>query len=79
VNVRRFIVWAMVLIGFGLQAVAYFALAAPLGKPTDVSFSEPRVPFAPLLFIVGVGIVFSSAIVYELLPDRPRDRTASGR
>ena len=73
-NVRRFIVWAMVLIGFGLQAVAYFALAAPIGKPTDVSFSEPRVPFAPLLFIVGVGIVFSSAVVYELLPDRPRDR-----
>ena len=75
---RRFIVWAMVLIGFGLQAVAYFALAAPIGKPTDVSFSEPRVPFAPLLFIVGVCIVFSSAIVYELLPDRRTDRTASG-
>lgn len=78
-NVRRFTVWAMVLIGFGLQAVAYFALAAPIGKPTDVSFSEPRVPFAPLLFIVGVGIVFSSAIVYELLPDHRGDRTALER
>jgi hypothetical protein len=77
--VRRFIVWAMILIGFALQAVAYLALAAPIGKPTDVSFSEPRMPYAPLLFIVGVGIVFSAAIVYELLPDRRSGRTALER
>jgi len=75
VSMRRFLTWAFVLIGFGLQALAYFALAAPIGRPTDVSYSEPRMPYAPLLFIVGVGLVFSAALVYELLPDRPRDRT----
>lgn len=69
-NTRRVVTWAMILIGFALQAVAYLFLAAPLGRPTDVSFSEPRLPFAPLLFIIGVGMVFASAIVYELLPDR---------
>lgn len=67
---RRVIVVAMVLVGFALQGLAYLVLAAPLGRPTDVSFSEPRMPYAALLFIVGVGIVFSAAIVYELLPDR---------
>lgn len=71
---RRFLTWAFVLIGFGLQPLAYFALAAPIGRPTDVSFSEPRVPFAPLLFILGVVLVFSAALVYELLPDRSKDR-----
>ena len=69
-SLRRVAVWIMILAGFGLQALAYLALAAPIGRPTDVSFSEPRVPFAPLLFIIGVGMVFASAIVYELLPDR---------
>lgn len=69
-SARRVVTWVMILLGFGLQALAYLALAAPIGRPTDVSFSEPRMPFAPLLFIVGVGMVFASAIVYELLPDR---------
>jgi hypothetical protein len=73
-NARRLVVVAMVLVGFGLQGLAYLVLAAPLGRPTDVSYSEPRMPYAALLFIVGVGIVFSSAIVYELLPDRRPDR-----
>jgi hypothetical protein len=67
---RRVLTWAMIVIGFALQAVAYLLLAAPLGRPTDVSFSEPRLPYAPLLFIIGVGLVFASAIVYELLPGR---------
>ena len=69
-SARRVVTWVMILLGFGLQALAYLALAAPIGRPTDVSFSEPRMPFAPLLFIIGVGMVFASAIVYELLPDR---------
>lgn len=76
-NARRILVLGMILGGFALQAVSYFVLAAPIGKPTDVSYSEPRVPFAPLLFIVGVGLVLASAIVYELLPDRRRDRAGS--
>lgn len=78
-NVRRLLVWGMVLVGFGLQALAYLVFAAPLGTPTDVSHSEPRVPFAALVFIVGVGMVFSAAIVYEVLPERWLHRRAPAR
>ncbi len=60
----------MVLAGFGLQAVSYFFLAAPLGVPSSPVYSEPRVPYAPALFILGVMLVFLAAVVYELLPDR---------
>ena len=60
----------MVVLGFAIQAVSFFFLAAPLGLPTDESFSNPRVPFAPLIFIVGVMIVFLAAVVYELLPEK---------
>jgi hypothetical protein len=67
---RATIAVLMVIGGFALQAVSYFLLAAPLGDPTDVKFSDPRVPFAPLLFILGVITVFLAAVVYELLPDR---------
>ncbi|MFQ5594958.1 MAG: hypothetical protein ACE5HA_12505 [Anaerolineae bacterium] len=60
----------MVIGGFALQAVSYFLLAAPLGKPTSPFYSNPRVPFAPTLFILGVMLVFLAAVVYELLPER---------
>jgi uncharacterized membrane protein YidH (DUF202 family) len=67
---RRAITLALVVVGFALQAVSYLFLAAPIGKPTAVRFSEPRVPFATALFILGVILVFVAAVVYELLPDR---------
>ncbi len=60
----------MVITGFALQAVSIFFLAAPLGESTSEIYSNPRVPFAPILFIVGVGIVFLAAVVYEVLPGK---------
>jgi hypothetical protein len=60
----------MVIGGFALQAISYFGLTAPLGIPTSPVFSNPRVPFAPTLFIVGVMLVFLAAVVYELLPEK---------
>ncbi len=60
----------MVITGFALQAVSYFLLAAPWGIPTSPAFSNPRLLFAPGLFILGVVIVFLAAVVYELLPER---------
>jgi len=57
-------------VGVVLAVVSYFLLAAPLGQPVDESFSNPRVPFAPTLFIIGVMLVFLSAVVYELFPER---------
>jgi molybdopterin-containing oxidoreductase family membrane subunit len=67
---RRVLVGLLVASGFALQAVSYLFLAAPLGTPTSVEFSEPRLPFAPALFILGVLLVFLAAVAYEVLPDR---------
>ena len=60
----------MVIVGFVLQIASYFSFSAPLGRSTSEFFSNPRVPFAPLIFIVGIMLVFLAAVVYELLPDR---------
>lgn len=69
---RNVITLLMVIVGFALQVYSYFFLAAPLGTPTNEAFSNPRLPYAPTLFIVGVGIVFLAAVVYELLPDNKK-------
>ncbi len=58
--------------GVALGLVSYFFLAARLGIPTHEGFSNPRVPFAPTLFIAGVMLVFVSAMVFELFPGRRR-------
>lgn len=60
---------ATLLAGLALAAVSYLAMAAPLGNPVNEAYSNPRVPFAALLFVLGVALVFFSAIVYELLPE----------
>lgn len=67
---RATITFLMVVGGFALQGLSYFLLAAPLGAPTSPAFSNPRMPFAPALFIVGVMLVFLAVVVYELLPER---------
>ncbi len=67
---RRTLAILMVMGGFALQAVSYLFLGAPLGIPTSPVFSNPRLPFTPLLFILGVMLVFLAAVVYELLPER---------
>lgn len=67
---RRIVVFTWLVTGFFLQAAAYFGLAARLGIPQSPAFSNPRVPFAGLVFIGGVMMVFLSVVIYELLPDR---------
>ncbi len=66
---RKTVTLLMVLGGFALQAISYFFLTAPLGIPVNESFSNPRVPFAALIFVLGVMAVFLAAVVYELLPE----------
>ena len=66
---RRTVTIAMVVLGLGLMVLSYFGLAAPWGA-TSVDNSDPRMDFAGLIFIVGVLVTFSAALVYELLPDR---------
>lgn len=67
---RNLITIMLVIVGFALQAVSYFFLASPLGIPTSEVYSNPRLPFAATLFILGVGLVFLAAVVYELLPEK---------
>ena len=67
---RKTLTAVLVVGGFLLQGVSYFVLAAPLGIPTSEAFSNPRVPFAAALFVLGVMLVFLAAVVYELLPER---------
>ena len=66
---RRALTIGMIVLGIALMAVSYLGLTAPWGAES-VSNSDPRLPFAPLVFVVGVMLVFGSALVYELLPDR---------
>jgi hypothetical protein len=65
---RRILTLSLVGGGFVIQAVSYFLLAAPLGVPTTEAFSNPRVPLAAGVFVLGVVTVFLAAVVYEVLP-----------
>ena len=66
---RRTITWLMIVGGLALMAVSYFFWAAPWGT-TATRYSNPRLQFAPALFVLGVMLVFLSAVVYEVWPDR---------
>ena len=57
------------LAGLTLALVGFF-LSAPIGAPDGPGISSPRVDFAPLMFVVGVILIFGSAVVYELRGDR---------
>ncbi len=65
---RKFWTLALVIGGVALQLVSYFYWAAPLGVPTSPAYSNPVVPFAALIFVLGVMMVFIAALVYELIP-----------
>jgi len=66
--VRRILFFSTLIVGLAL-AVTGFALAAPIGANTGPEFSNPRLEFAPALFIVGIILTFSSAVVYEVFPN----------
>lgn len=59
--------------GVVLGLIAYFFLAAPLGSPMDEGFSNPKILYAATIFVIAVITVFSSALVYEILPSRRDD------
>ena len=60
---------ATLLAGLTL-AVLGIVLSAPVGPTTEPVYSNPRVDFAPLIFVAGITFMFASAVVYEILPDR---------
>lgn len=69
---RRGLTIGMVVVGVGLMVLAYFGLAAPWGVET-VANSDPRIAFAPLIYVLGVMLALGSALVYTMLPDRADD------
>ena len=75
---RRIVVATWLVTGLFLMAATYFRLAARIGIPQSPAYSNPRMPFAGLVFIVGVMMVFLSAVIYELLPDEEDDDTHEG-
>ncbi len=69
---RKGLTIGMIIVGIALMVISYFALSAPWGVET-VSNSEPRMQFAPLVYVLGVMIAIGSALVYTMLPDRDSD------
>ena len=68
---RRLLMIHFIVVGFVIQAASYFLMAAAWGfPPEDVSYSNPRIPFAPVIFIAGIMLVFLGVLIYELLPER---------
>ncbi len=67
---RMVLTFLLLAAGLVLAVVSYFFLAAPLGLPAHEGFSNPRLPFAPLIFILGVILLFLAPVVYELLPEQ---------
>ncbi len=66
---RRTVLFAITLVVGLALALAGFFLSAPIGPTTEPVYSNPRLDFAPLIFLVGVIAMFASAVVYELARD----------
>jgi H+/Cl- antiporter ClcA len=66
---RRRTWFAATLITGIVLAVVGFFLSAPIGPTDGPVYSNPRMDFAPLVFVIGVVLGFMSAVVYELIGD----------
>jgi hypothetical protein len=58
----------MALAGLTLMAVSYFRLAAPWCA-TSVSCSDPTLPWAASLVVLGILIAISASIFYAVYKD----------
>ena len=67
---RRTVLFVSTLALGLVLAVLGIMLSAPIGPTSSPLYSNPRVDFAPLMFVVGVTLMFASAVVYEIAPDR---------
>lgn len=57
------------VVGIALAGAGFF-LSAPWGPTSDPIYSDPRLPFAPLVFVAGVITIVLAPVVYELIPDK---------
>lgn len=66
---RRRTLFALTLAAGIALAVLGFFLSAPIGPTSEPLYSNPRVDFAPMMFLAGVILMFASAVVFELAKD----------
>ena len=69
---RRILTALLVVGGLALMTIGYVN-SAPWGS-SSVADSDPAFLGAPTVFILGIVMVLSAALVYELLPQRDDDR-----
>lgn len=67
---RRTALFVLTLLAGVTLAVLGITLSAPIGSPDSPVHSNPRVEFAPAMFVLGITLMFGSAVVYELVPDK---------
>lgn len=65
---RRILFAATLVVGLALAVFGFF-MSAPIGPMESPKYSNPELDFAPLIFLVGVVVSISSAVVYELAGD----------
>jgi uncharacterized BrkB/YihY/UPF0761 family membrane protein len=69
---RRIVTLLLVLVGLVLMVVGYLN-SAPWGS-SSVADGDPVFAGAPTLFILGIVVILSAPVFYELLPSRDDDR-----
>lgn len=62
---RGLITTIIALVGLGLMVVSYLFWTTPVCN-TSVECSDPRVPFAAGIFVLGVLIAFTSGAFYSV-------------
>ncbi len=62
---RGWITTAIAVVGVGLMVVSYLFWTTPACN-TTVACSNPRVPFAAGIFVLGVLIAFSAGAFYSV-------------
>ncbi len=70
---RKTMFWVTILAGLVLVIGGFF-LAAPIGPPISSVISNPRIPFSPTAFLLGIMLLFGSAVVYELTPGGSKEK-----
>lgn len=73
---RRTVTYALLIGGFVLMVVSYFLLATPWGT-ASVANSDPRVPFAATMFIIGVVAAIGSAVAYDVIHDKSEGQSGA--
>ncbi len=61
--IRRIGTTLFIVVGLALMAVTYFLWATPVCNDS-IECSNPNVQFSAAIFVLGVILVFSSAVFY---------------